>query len=191
MSNKTPDLAEKILFWEEQDKINQLLIPRVLELHKSVQALVENNKMGSEAIAAIESKLAVEKVSLHEVLNSQNLLITRTTQANQETKSQVDDLIVQIKAHISENELWRSSINNEIKESVYLLEKSVESKVSDTLNDFNVAISNFNNTRNEIDSLTKANKKHSIKIIICLFFIIVLFLLSFVAIGLSLKLFEF
>lgn len=35
--SKDIKIAEKVKFWEEQDKINQLLIPRVLEIHEQLK----------------------------------------------------------------------------------------------------------------------------------------------------------
>ena len=31
---ETPRIADKVLFWEEQDRINKELIPRVIKLHE-------------------------------------------------------------------------------------------------------------------------------------------------------------
>ena len=33
-STETPSIAERVKFWEEQDKINQELIPRVIRQHE-------------------------------------------------------------------------------------------------------------------------------------------------------------
>ena len=54
---KVPSIAEKVRFWEEQDKINQALIPRVIEMHEVV---VDMNKRTSEVsgqIAAAEARV--------------------------------------------------------------------------------------------------------------------------------------
>ena len=54
---KGPNIAEKVRFWEEQDKINQALIPRVMEMH---EAIVDVNKRTSDLsgqIAAAEARV--------------------------------------------------------------------------------------------------------------------------------------
>ena len=38
---KTPKIADKVRFWEEQDRINKELIPRVLKQHELFTAHVE------------------------------------------------------------------------------------------------------------------------------------------------------
>lgn len=54
---KAPSIAEKVRFWEEQDKINQTLIPRVMEIHEVVRDL--SKRMGdiNGQIAAAEARV--------------------------------------------------------------------------------------------------------------------------------------
>ena len=54
---KTPKIAEKVLFWEEQDRINKELIPRVLKLHELFTQHVEHHQNASAVIAAFEARL--------------------------------------------------------------------------------------------------------------------------------------
>jgi hypothetical protein len=54
---KDTNIAEKVRFWEEQDKINQALIPRVMEIHGVVRDL--SKRMGdiNSQIAAAEARV--------------------------------------------------------------------------------------------------------------------------------------
>ena len=52
-----PNIAEKVRFWEEQDKINQVLIPRVKELHEIVTDLHKRTSNISSQIAEAEARV--------------------------------------------------------------------------------------------------------------------------------------
>ena len=54
---ETPKIAEKVRFWEEQDRINQELIPRVLKQHKLFAAHIEGHETASVQIAALEARM--------------------------------------------------------------------------------------------------------------------------------------
>jgi len=56
-----PKIGEKVRFWEEQDKINQAIIPRILELHEKVIELSKQFSKSSEQLAAIESRM-IERI---------------------------------------------------------------------------------------------------------------------------------
>ncbi|MBI4339846.1 MAG: hypothetical protein HY680_07815, partial [Chloroflexi bacterium] len=51
-----------VRFWEEQDRINKELIPRVLKLHELFTQHVEHHQAASDVIAAFEAKIT-EKVN--------------------------------------------------------------------------------------------------------------------------------
>lgn len=60
MSDKNtdrPSIAEKVRFWEEQDKINEALIPRVIEMHDMVIDLQKRTDNISGQIAAAEARV--------------------------------------------------------------------------------------------------------------------------------------
>ena len=52
-----PSIGEKVRFWEEQDKINQALIPRVMEMHEIVTDLHKRTANISGQIAAAEARV--------------------------------------------------------------------------------------------------------------------------------------
>jgi hypothetical protein len=53
-----PDIADKVRFWEEQDRINKELIPRVLKIHELLSEHVARHQDASTQIAASEARLA-------------------------------------------------------------------------------------------------------------------------------------
>lgn len=61
MSQERPKIAEKVIFWEEQDKINQALIPRVLEMHDIV--INTSNLSQKNSSDYVELKLSISEVS--------------------------------------------------------------------------------------------------------------------------------
>ena len=60
MSDKNtdrPSIAEKVRFWEEQDKINQAFIPRFIEMHEMVIDLQKRTDNISGQIATAEARV--------------------------------------------------------------------------------------------------------------------------------------
>ncbi len=55
-TNETPKIAEKVRFWEEQDKINQAIIPRIVEMHEVIRELHLSTANISSQIAASEAR---------------------------------------------------------------------------------------------------------------------------------------
>lgn len=56
MGNNIPPIAEKVKFWEEQDKINQAVIPRIIEINDSLKNLVKQLGEVDKKIAVSESR---------------------------------------------------------------------------------------------------------------------------------------
>ena len=56
-NTERPGIGEKVRFWEEQDKINQALIPRVMEMHEIVTDLHKRTANISGQIAAAEARV--------------------------------------------------------------------------------------------------------------------------------------
>ena len=54
--NDVPDIGEKVRFWEEQDRINKELIPRVIKLHELFTQHVEGHQDATSIIAAMEAR---------------------------------------------------------------------------------------------------------------------------------------
>lgn len=62
--SRSPKIAEKVRFWEEQDRINKELIPRILKQHELFTQHVERHQDASAVIAALEARLLKQ----HELL---------------------------------------------------------------------------------------------------------------------------
>lgn len=56
-NTERPSIGEKVRFWEEQDKINQALIPRVMEMHDIVTDLHKRTANINSQIAAAEARM--------------------------------------------------------------------------------------------------------------------------------------
>ena len=65
---ETVKIAEKVKFWEEQDRINKELIPRVLKQHELFTEHVEHHDDVSSAIAGVESRMAIRLQEVEESL---------------------------------------------------------------------------------------------------------------------------
>ena len=52
-----PQIAEKVKFWEEQDRINQELIPRVLKQHELLASHIRTHETASVNLASLESRM--------------------------------------------------------------------------------------------------------------------------------------
>lgn len=89
-NSETPTIAEKVKFWEEQDRINQALIPRVIKMHEISVDLGKTLASVMNDFALIEAKAAnftEEKVvQLRHDLTSSFI----TKQSFQETLTQVE-----------------------------------------------------------------------------------------------------
>lgn len=54
---EVPKIAERIKFWEEQDRINKALIPRVLKNHDLIVELSQQTSKITETISVVESRI--------------------------------------------------------------------------------------------------------------------------------------
>ena len=59
---ENPKIAERVKFWQEQDRINRELIPRVIKNHELLSKHVESHKEGDSLaraqIEALETRVA-------------------------------------------------------------------------------------------------------------------------------------
>jgi len=56
MGKNIPPIAEKVKFWEEQDKINQAVIPRLIEMNESIKNIAMQLGEVDKKIAFSESR---------------------------------------------------------------------------------------------------------------------------------------
>lgn len=96
MKGKTPSIGEKVRFWEEQDKINNALIPRFLADHKQISIV-------SQEMVKLSTELSNAKFrhdKLEKKVNEINTKLTsavaqelvRVTTDMQATKSKYQEL---------------------------------------------------------------------------------------------------
>ena len=55
--SERPRIADKVQFWEEQDRINREIIPRVLKIHEILVEHVAGHEAASTQIATLEARL--------------------------------------------------------------------------------------------------------------------------------------
>ena len=100
-----PKIAEKVKFWEEQDRINQELIPRVLKQHELLTSHIKSHESSSVNMASLEARMleaigeARQQTSkdLSEQVSTLEARLTEAIdksrmQSAQETSEQMDSL---------------------------------------------------------------------------------------------------
>jgi hypothetical protein len=55
-----PDIADKVRFWEEQDRINKALIPRVIRINDLFTEHIFGHQDAAAHIGAAEARLAAK-----------------------------------------------------------------------------------------------------------------------------------
>lgn len=70
MATNIPPIAEKIKFWEEQDKINQAVIPRIIEMNESLKSLT--NQLGEVDKKIINSESRILSKVKDDILNTKS-----------------------------------------------------------------------------------------------------------------------
>ena len=85
VDGNVPPIAERVLFWEEQDRINQELIPRVIRQHELLTKHISDHEM-LPIVAANAARQAVEQARTETL---RQLEEARTL--NQELARQVDE----------------------------------------------------------------------------------------------------
>ena len=59
MGNNIPPIDEKVKYWEEQDKINQAVIPRLIEMNDSIKNLTTQLGEVDKKISFSESRIKI------------------------------------------------------------------------------------------------------------------------------------
>lgn len=57
-STELPKIAERVKFWEEQDRINKIVIPRLLKNHDLISEVAKQVALFSDSIVKINAKYA-------------------------------------------------------------------------------------------------------------------------------------
>jgi hypothetical protein len=86
-----PKIAERVKFWQEQDRINRELIPRVIKSHELLTKHVESHEDGDSLARAQIELLQTQIVESHEAAKSQiELLQTQIVESHEAAKSQIE-----------------------------------------------------------------------------------------------------
>ncbi len=82
-----PSIGEKVKFWQEQDRINQALIPRVMKVHNSVTELAKGIEGISEHIVQAEAR-AIESAqqSIEPIKHDMQQLVSQVMQLADDTE---------------------------------------------------------------------------------------------------------
>ena len=102
-----PDIADKVRFWEEQDRINKELIPRVLKIHQLFTDHIEGHQDASAQIAAAEARL-VERIN--KARSQAHGLLTDHIEGHQHATVQIAAAEARLVARISKARLQATAI---------------------------------------------------------------------------------
>lgn len=152
MSNNRPKITDKIRFWEEQDKINNALIPRVLQIH-------ENQKKQLALNSSLTEDLSKFKLSIANLFESVNSNLDSINELNSQLKKVSDNFDTSLKSFKSDIENLNSK-NSTIQNSIHILEEasknqlSINSNLTDDLKKLKYTTTE---SATKLDSLAKNN----------------------------------
>ena len=88
-----PKIAERVKFWQEQDRINRELIPRVIKSHELLTSHVESHEDGDSLARAQIETLQTRMVEGHDAVKAQiEALQTQTVESHEAAKAQIEAL---------------------------------------------------------------------------------------------------
>ena len=170
-------IVEKLKFWEEQDRINSSLIPRVVKMHETITELSKTVNSYSNLYAKHESRI---KVEFHDKLNESKAL----QKSLQEQSKTLTDLAIQSKDAIRKIDDFKTKdlveidkvINSKFNESKKLIENNkiegqeviegVANKIEKKINDLDLSIVETSNEMNEQILLLKKRNNYLLFLII-------------------------
>ena len=176
---KDISIVEKLKFWEEQDRINSSLIPRVVKMHETITELSKTVSSYSNLYAKHESRIKSEfhdKLSesraLQKSLIEQSKTLTDLAIQSKDAIRKIDDFKTKDLVEIDEviksrfNESKKLIENNKV-ESQEVIE-GVENKIENKLNDLDLRIVDTSNEMNEQILLLKKRNNYLLFLIIIL-----------------------
>ena len=95
--DQIPSIADKVRFWQEQDQINQALIPRVVKLHDTVAELSRQLEGIPTTLAAMESRLKQQVYAESEKLAARALDTENRVEQHGETLSKLAIRVVNLR----------------------------------------------------------------------------------------------
>ena len=88
-----PKIGERVKFWQEQDRINRELIPRVIKGHELLTRHVESHEDGDSLARAQIEALQTQIVESREVAKTQiEALEPRIIESHEAVKAQIETL---------------------------------------------------------------------------------------------------
>ena len=102
-------IAERVKFWQEQDRINRELIPRVIKGHELLTRHVESHEDGDSLARAQIELLQTRMVESYEAAKSQiESLQTQMAESHETSKARIDTL----EARVAELETrWANKVS--------------------------------------------------------------------------------
>lgn len=128
MSNNRPKITDKIRFWEEQDKINNALIPRVLQVHENQKKQLRLNSTLTSDISKIKLRVAD---------------LTERIKTN-------DELIEELDESVKKQKIETNKLTQEINKNISFLNSS--------FNKLNFKVSSFHRSQKELYKLLQNNE---------------------------------
>ena len=99
-------LAEKVRFWQEQDRINRALIPRVLALHDRLVQLGRTLEGASERLASVEAEVDAVREALDRTAAASDLETTTTAlEAHRDREAELRNRIETLEHDLRRNRL--------------------------------------------------------------------------------------
>ena len=170
-------IVEKLKFWEEQDRINSSLIPRVVKMHETITELSKTVNSYSNLYAKHESRI---KNEFNDKLNESRAL----QKSLKEQSKTLTDLAIQSKDAIRKIDDFKTKdlveidkvINSKFNESKKLIENNkiegqeviegVANKIEKKINDLDLSIVETSNEMNEQILLLKKRNNYLLFLII-------------------------
>ncbi len=135
-------IGEKVRFWEEQDKINQALIPRVMEMHDIVTDLHNRTANITSQIAATEARV---------LQNVKEQVQSLVKEAEENVKEQVQSLVKEAEARVLQN--VKEQVQSLVKEAEARVLQNVKEQVQSLVKEAEARV--LQNVKEQVQSLVK------------------------------------
>ncbi|MFO0578877.1 MAG: hypothetical protein U1A78_33150 [Polyangia bacterium] len=86
---QVPSIADKVRFWQEQDQINQTLIPRVIKLHDTVAELSRQLEGTPSLLATLEARLRAQAIEENRKITERALKLGKRLEQQAEDLSKL------------------------------------------------------------------------------------------------------
>lgn len=133
MGKNNVSISEKVRFWEEQDSINQALIPRVLKNHELILEVSQSlRKIGGE-LAEVEGRILsmLDSKAKELALRNTEILEKRSQELATQFKDELRDQEIALRTEVTDSlekraENIRQSINDHLARELAILSSQTE-----------------------------------------------------------------